>query len=46
MCAEIKETVQAFNRVIEIVGDGKDPTVHYTLGIAHLMSENYSEAVK
>ena len=45
MCTEIPETIEAFNQVIEILGDAKDPTVHYTLGITYIMSENYQEAL-
>lgn len=46
MCTEIPETLQAFKQVIEIIGDMKDPTVHYTLGITYIMAENYLDAVE
>ncbi len=41
MCTEIKETIEAFNQVIEMIGDKQDPAVHYTLGIAYIMGEQY-----
>jgi len=46
MCTEIKETIETFNQVIEMIGDNKDPAVHYTLGIAYIMAEEYQQALK
>ena len=46
MCTEIKETIEAFNQVIEMIGDKQDPAVHYTLGIAYIMGEQYGQALE